>query len=100
MTERLWGHDAIRIEIPYAVAKVIASPGNPDRRALLRTITETLAKMIAESSLIEPSPIAVVLDGILTDGADMSMGPCVYVRKVFMDDVMRNFATLRAELDL
>jgi phenylpyruvate tautomerase PptA (4-oxalocrotonate tautomerase family) len=100
MSERLWGHDAIRIEMPYAVAKILVNPDNGDQPALIADISEAVARMLANSSLLEPSPIAVVLDGVLADGDDVTVGPCVYIRKVFMDDVERLHATLKGELDL
>jgi len=100
MTERMWGHDAIRIEIPYAIAKIIADRDHPHRDEVLNHISTAIGNMIAAASLIEPTPIATILDGILMDGNDMSMGPVAYLRKTFMDDVMRSHATLRTELGL
>ena len=100
MTERMWGHDAIRIEIPYAIAKIIADRDHPHRKEVTTHISIAIGNLLANSSLIEPSPIAIVIDGIILDGEDLSMGPVAYVRKVFMDDVERNHATLKMELDL
>ncbi len=100
MTERLWGHDAIRIEIPYAVAKIIADRDHPHRDEVLNHISTALEQMLASASLIEPTPISTILEGILLDGEDMSMGPVAYIRKTFMSDVERSFATLQTELGL
>jgi hypothetical protein len=100
MSERMWGHDAIRIEMPYSIAKIISDRDHPHRDETLNHISTAIASMIADSSLIEPSPISIVLNGIVMDGDDMSMGPCIYIRKVFMDDVERLHATFQADLGL
>ena len=99
MTERLWGHDAIRIEVPYAIAKVIANRDHPHRDEVLNAISETIEGLQASSNPLQPGPIATVLEGVVLDGADLSMGPVAYVRKVFMEDVERTYELLRDEIE-
>jgi hypothetical protein len=100
MSERLWGHDAMRIEIPYAVAKIVADRDHPHRSEVLDAISTALGVMLASSNLLDPSPISTVIEGVLADGADLSMGPVAYVRKVFLSDVERSYIELRNEIEL
>lgn len=99
MSERLWGHDAVRIEIPYAIAKIVADRDHPHRMEVLNALSETIEGMISSANPLAPGPLATIVEGVLLDGADMSMGPVAYVRKVFMDDVERLYATLRIEIE-
>ena len=48
MTERMWGHDAIRIEIPYAIAKIIADRDHPHRKEVTTHISIAIGNLLAE----------------------------------------------------
>lgn len=97
MRPRLWGHDGIRIDMPYAIAKILASPDNPDRPELVDSFAQVIVHMLSGESVFpldDTSPLAVRVEGVLRDGEDMSMGPVAYVRKVFMTDVVAEFEAL------
>ena len=98
MTPRLWGHDAIRIEMPFAVAKIISEPHHPARQEVIDAISAHVAEILKWAHPLNPGPMAVVIDGVLVDGQDMSMGPVAYICKVFLTDVERNFEELRKRI--
>lgn len=99
MTTRLWGHDAIRIEMPFAVAKLISEPHHPARQEVLDAISSHVAEILKWAHPLDPGPMAMIIDGVLVDGNDMSMGPVAYVRKVFLTDVERDFEELRRKIE-
>lgn len=104
MRKRLWGHDGIRIEMPYAVAKILADPTHPDRPELIDSIASTISAMLRIETLADmlarTAPIAVRVEGVLRDGEDMTMGPVAYVRKMLMDDVVADFEALSNSEDI
>jgi hypothetical protein len=95
MKRRLWGHDAVTITVPYAVARILADTNHPHRAEVLDAVSEKLTNMLASDDPFHPGPIASIIDGVLLDGADMSMGPVAYVHKAFLEDTEHVMEMLR-----
>jgi hypothetical protein len=99
MPEKLWDFDGVSVTFPYAIAKIIANRDHPHREEVLNRVSAEIEEMVNEGSWFEqlhdPKPMAKILEGMLKDGADMSYGPVIYLRKIHMNQVEASFNVLR-----